>query len=290
MLSIGLCAHLACIWESTARKPGNVHRFQDFENLSFIDLLLSAAAITPVLEDARQKPVGETVLACIRATRQVVRTNTNLGIVLLLAPLAAVARDERLPAGLKHILTTLTARDSQLVYEAIRLAAPGGLGRVSQQDLNDVPTEPLQAIMAMAADRDVIARQYVNGFQEVLQSGLPALHEGVQKTHSLEGAIVYCHLRLLSSFPDTLIVRKRGQPEADEAARRAQKTLDSNWPMHPAGRCALAELNDWLRADGQGRNPGATADLVTASLFVALRDGTIEVPLRFPWVAGFDHA
>src|SRR5258708_33075507 len=90
MLSVGLSAQLACIWEATARKPGNVHRYCDFDDVSYLDFVVSAAAIAPVMENARGRRVGLTILEAVQATRQVVRTHTNLGIILLLAPFAAV--------------------------------------------------------------------------------------------------------------------------------------------------------------------------------------------------------
>src|SRR5262245_61656852 len=92
-LSIGLCAQLACILEVTARKPGNVHRYADFADTTYLDFLLSAAAIAPVMDRAPGRPVGETVLEAVTATRRVTGTNTNLGISLLLAPLASVPAD-----------------------------------------------------------------------------------------------------------------------------------------------------------------------------------------------------
>src|SRR5258705_9008119 len=100
MLPVGLCVQLACVWEATARKPGNVHRYRDFEDASYLDFLLSAATIAPVLEGAASRPVGQTILEAVRATRLVARTNTNLGIMLLLSPLAAVAAGEPLRDGL----------------------------------------------------------------------------------------------------------------------------------------------------------------------------------------------
>src|SRR5437764_434879 len=96
MLSTGLCAQLECIWEVAASKPGNVNRYYDFEKTTFLDFLLSAAAIAPVMDSAAGRPVGEIVLDGIRATRQLVQSNTNLGILLLLAPLATIPRNERL--------------------------------------------------------------------------------------------------------------------------------------------------------------------------------------------------
>src|SRR5262249_6953825 len=154
MLPIGLCAQLACIWEATARKPGNVHRHADFADVSYLDFIVSAAAIAPVLQSAPARRVGETVLEAIRATRGVSGTNTNLGIVLLLAPLATVPEGEDLQTGVRSVLAALDVADSRHVYEAIRLANPGGMGQVSAQDVHTEPTLPLPAIMAFAATRD----------------------------------------------------------------------------------------------------------------------------------------
>src|SRR5687767_13304338 len=132
MLPVGLCVQLACIWEVTARKPGNVHRFRDFEDSTYLDFLVSTAAVAPVLEGASQRSVGQTILEAIRAARQVAHTNTNLGTVLLLAPLAAVPRDKPLREGLTEVLDRLDIEDADAAYRAIRLARPGGLGRVPE--------------------------------------------------------------------------------------------------------------------------------------------------------------
>ncbi len=144
---------------------------------------------------ACQRRVGITVLEAVRATRRVVRTNTNLGIVLLLTPLAAVPAEEELRGGVERVLAGLDVEDSRLVYEAIRLAAPGGLGRASEQDVYTEPTQTLRQVMALAADRDLVARQYANGFAEVFDDGVPSLSAGLQSTGSLEGAILFAHLR-----------------------------------------------------------------------------------------------
>src|SRR6185436_20912162 len=99
-LSIGQCATFACLLEATAPKVGNVHRGADFENLTFTDFMVSAVAIGPVMESARANGVGPTILEAIKATRRLVDTNTNLGMVLLIAPLAAVPREEPLDTGI----------------------------------------------------------------------------------------------------------------------------------------------------------------------------------------------
>ncbi len=289
MLDVGLCAQIACIWEATARKPGNVHRYHDFVDTAYPDFLLSAAAIAPVMTIACQRRVGATILDAVRATRRVTGTNTNLGMVLLLAPLATVPPKHQLQSGIERVLADLDIEDARRVYEAIRLAAPGGLGRASEQDVRDEPTQTLRQVMALAAGRDLVACQYANSYAEVFDCGVPALRSGLQRTGSLEGATIFAHLHLMAHHPDTLIARKRGWAEAKEAARRASTVLATNWPRDRTGWTALAEFDAWLRAEGHQRNPGTTADLVTACLFVLLRENTITLPPQFPWAAGFDH-
>ena len=289
MLSIGQCVQLACIWEATARKPGNVHRYCDFADTTYLDFTMSAAAIAPVLKLAADQPVGETILEAVRATRRLVAGNTNLGIILCLAPLAAVPRGEPLETGVEAVLASLTQEDSRAVFQAIRLAHPGGLGTAPSEDVADEPTQDLRSIMALAAQRDTIALQYANGFQEVFTNGIPALEQGLIRAGSLEHAIVYCFLSLLSQIPDTLIARKLSRTEAEEASRRAGAILQAGWPEEPGAWASFAELDAWLRAQGHQRNPGTTADLVAACLFVLLREARITVPLTLPWSAGWNH-
>ena len=102
---------------------------------------------------------------------RVTRTNSNLGILLLLAPLAKAAAESNVRTGLGRVLDELDVEDSRQVYEAIRLANPGGLGQVAEQDIKEGPTLPLRQVMSLAAGRDLIARQYANGFREVFEEG-----------------------------------------------------------------------------------------------------------------------
>ena len=281
--SLANCAELACMWEARARKAGNVTPERSFPDLTVQEFYRSAAAIAPIIDGAMQRPVGATVLQAIEATREVVASNTNLGIVLLLTPLAAVPRPYPLHAGINAVLDALTIDDAKQVFAAIRLANPGGLGRRSDQDVRAEPTLPLREVMGLAHHHDLIARQYVNGFCEVLEDGVPALTLGMDRVKYLEDAIIYCQLSLLAKHPDSLIERKRGHHEAKDASRRARAVLDAGWPQSPLGRRAFADLDAWMRAIRNTRNPGTTADLVTASLFVALREGIIPVPCPIPW-------
>jgi triphosphoribosyl-dephospho-CoA synthase len=157
------------------------------------------------------------------------------------------------------------------------------MGEVAEQDIRQAPTQTLVEVMALAADRDRIARQYVTGFADVFDEAATALGDGLTETGTLEGTIVFAQLRLLARLPDSLIARKRGRAEAEEAGRRAARVLAEGWPRQRPGWLALAELDAWLRAEGNQRNPGTTADLLTAGLFVLLRQDAIALPARHPW-------
>ncbi len=265
-------AHLACLLEATARKPGNVHPQASFDDLTYDDFVRSAQAAAPAFERAAERGVGPTVLDAIERTRRAVARNTNLGIVLLLAPLACVPPARRLRDGIRDVLSTLSRTDAECVYRAIRLANPGGMGRVEAEDIAGIPSVTLLEAMRLAADRDQIAAQYVNDFALVF-AGVDRLTARGLFPNCWEDAVIDLQLWLLTECPDTLIARKCGPAVAEEASRRAQFVLQAGWPDGQAARPLLAEFDAWLRADGHRRNPGTSADLVTACLFAAFRDG-----------------
>jgi triphosphoribosyl-dephospho-CoA synthase len=280
-MTSGQRATLACLLEVTASKPGNVHRGADFENLTFADFALSAVAIGPAFESPTEKRLGTIVLEAVRATRAVVDTNTNLGMVLLMAPLAMVPEGASLGEGVRNILANLDADDARLVYEAIRLAKPGGMGLVEEADLADIPPFDLVEAMRLAADRDMIARQYANGFADVIDMIVPALAEGIQRGWGLNDVIIRTHLTLMQKFPDSLIARKCGREVAEMCAAQAGEVLGCGEPGDDTYNAAVADFDFWLRADGHQRNPGTSADLVAAGLFAALGERIIEWPLKF---------
>lgn len=282
-LSVGQLATLACLLEATAPKPGNVHRGADFEDLSFLDFQLAAVAIGPAMQRAADGArVGETVLRAIQATRQLTNTNVNLGIVLLLAPLcAATAKKMPLRDGVRAVLGELNAADAANVYEAIREAMPGSMGEVPEADVAGPPPNDLLHAMRLAADRDSVAKQYADGFAEVFDPVVPELERGVVHEWSVADVIVRTHLRTMHKLPDTLIARKCGLAKSQEIAAWAGQVLDSGQPGDDAYHEALADLDFELRQDGHRLNPGTTADLICAGLFVALHDRILVPPLRF---------
>jgi triphosphoribosyl-dephospho-CoA synthase len=253
-----------------------VHPGKEFADLKFTDFVESANTIAPILARTRHVGVGPTILKAITATRSAVGKNTNLGIVLLLAPLASVPMKLRLAEGLFAILNELTTNDAQLVYEAIRVAMPGGMGEVSQQDVSQTPTQSLLEVMQLAAERDRVAAQYANGFEQVLEVGVPFLASHAWTDSTWENSVIGLHLTLMSRFPDSLIARKRNLSEANQAANLAQAVLDDGWPDSNTGQRKLEQLDEWLREFGHQRNPGTTADLVTACLFAAFREGNLS--------------
>ncbi|HKD35384.1 MAG TPA: triphosphoribosyl-dephospho-CoA synthase [Pirellulales bacterium] len=279
-LTIGQCATLACFLEATAPKVGNVHRGADFDDLTYSDLITAAIGIGPIIEDAVKRRNGETILDAVKATREAVGTNANLGTILLLAPMAAVPRCEPLAAGITRVLSRLDAADSRLAYDAILLAKPGGLGTVSEADVSGEPPNDLIEAMRLAADRDLVARQYATGFQEVLGIAAPAILSGVVSGWDINGAIVHAQLTLMSRFPDSLIARKCGPEIARRAADHATEVLQAGTPADESFWQAAGNLDFWLRSDGHRRNPGTTADLIAAGLFVLLRDGQISATGR----------
>jgi triphosphoribosyl-dephospho-CoA synthase len=266
---VGLAAQLACLIEVSAPKPGNVSPYAEFSDARFEDFVASALAVGPIIARADALPVGTCVLEAVRATHRLVRTNTNLGTVLLLCPLARAYGTEALRAALHGVLEDLTVDDARQVYEAIRLAQPGGLGRASTHDVFDAVTVTLREAMASARDRDTVAREYVTDFALTFDVGLPALTHWCGRL-PVRQAVVQTYLTLLSTVPDTLIARKADLQTAAAVSRVAGRALDAGGIETAEGQRRLRRMDAWLRRHGNLLNPGTTADLVAASIFAAI--------------------
>ena len=280
--ALGWAAQLACLYEATAEKPGNVSPAASFADASYADFVASAVAVGPAFAEAGGAPVGRTVLRAVSDTRRLVTTNTNLGIVLLLAPLAkAAARADdppRLRRALSGVLDELTRADARDAYTAIRLAGPAGMGHVREHDVAEAePDLTLRQAMELARDRDSVAREYCTAFEVTFSLGHPVLRESWAAGARLSDAVVSAFLRILAEVPDTLIERKHGRRAAEEVSRGATAVLAAGGTGGEAGRARLRVFDAKLRDPSHPRNPGTTADLVCAALFVFLvADGMVR--------------
>lgn len=263
----------ACEAELSALKPGNVHRFNAGHGMDVSFFERAAAAAAPHIADPTLT-VGQRILRATQASVAATGVNTNLGIVLLCAPLAKAAAETDIGTGLRRrlavILSVLTVADAHDAFAAIRLANPAGLGEVSDGDVRaSAPEMTLIKAMHLAADRDRIALAYVTAFEEIFDVAMPVLSDALACGASADLAVTTLHMTLLARFPDSHIARKFGMERAlavrDEAAALARLWT----PMAVAkSRLELLELDAQLKA--RGINPGTTADVVVATLFASL--------------------
>ncbi|HEY4352878.1 MAG TPA: triphosphoribosyl-dephospho-CoA synthase [Paraburkholderia sp.] len=267
----------ACSLDVETPKPGNVSAQSAGHRMDAQQFIASAAASVPALF-AHGTPVGSRILDAVMRTQQAIGCNTNLGIVLLVAPLAAALEE---PGSLQvaaqwrdateRVLERLSVDDAQAAYLGIRAANPGGLGDAPEQSVHAQPTVSLRAAMQLAAARDSIARQYENGFADVFTTGLDAISNLLQinpdatpETITLDVFLTY-----LSTWPDSHIVRKQGVTVAQSVTREAGKRL-AQWRAAPHSPRA-ARLDAWdAELKREGINPGTSADLTVATLFAAI--------------------
>lgn len=258
----------ACRAELTALKPGNVHVHAGGHGMEAHQFEASAEAAAPSIA-APDLKLGERVLRGVEATFDAAGCNTNLGILLLSAPLAVAAQTE-LPGSLRdrvrHVLAHLDASDASNVFEAIRRASPGGLGSAPDQDVAAPPSMGLREAMALAADRDRIACAYITNLEEIFAFGLPTLERFSARTEKRAFAITALHMAFLAERPDSHITRKFGAEAAKSVCQQARALQDLWDPV--AGPQSFQGLLAFDRDLKQrGFNPGTTADLVVATLF-----------------------
>jgi triphosphoribosyl-dephospho-CoA synthase len=257
----------ACRAELMALKPGNVHVHAAGHDMTVEDFLRSAEAAAPALCDPL-RGVGTRIRAAVEASRGAVGCNTNLGIVLLAAPIIAAAErgEGPLEPRLRAVLDALTVEDAREAYAAILHANPGGLGHAAAQDVAALPTVTLLEAMRLASDRDLVARQYATGYAEVFAVGVRRLDQS-HPADEAEWATTLVFLDFLADFPDSHIARKFGG-ETAEAVRREAAVLRRDLPRERAE--AFRVLLDFDRAlKKRGLNPGTSADLTVASLLAA---------------------
>lgn len=266
----------ACRDELAALKPGNVHRHADGHGMTVGDFRRSAEAAAPAIAH-RGALVGQRIHDAVAVTHAAVGCNTNLGIVLLCAPLARAAEtllaarrpleQAALAEATATVLARLDAGDAALTYRAIALANPGGLGDAGPHDVRKAPPLPLLEAMRIAAPRDRIARQYAADYIDVFTHALPFL-EQVLAESAADVAAAALYLDMLARWPDSHLLRKFGDTAAQTVTREAaalQRLVD----VRDGSTATFSALRDWDQSLKQrGFNPGTTADLTVATLFV----------------------
>jgi len=263
----------ACLAELSALKPGNVHRYAAGHGMEVATFERAAAASAPFIADPKLS-VGKRILGATEASVAATGVNTNLGIVLLAAPLAKAAAELSIGIGLRRrlatILSELDCDDADDAFAAIRLANPAGLGEVEEGDVRLGNSRfTLIEAMYMAKDRDRIANAYVSAYADIFDVALPAFHEALAETNDRSLAITTLHMTLLTEFPDSHILRKYG-PDIAADVQKAARALASSWSPIPRPN-SLKKLIKF-DADLKGRriNPGTTADFVVATIFADL--------------------
>lgn len=273
----------ACELDVQVRKPGNVSIGSPGHGMQAQQFLDSARAAVGGLSRPGAS-VGERIEGAMRETLLVAGCNTNLGIVLLAAPIAAAL--ELLPEGpcvpalqgaVEEVLLRLDIDDARAAFRAIAAARPGGLGDAPQQDVRHDPTVTLREAMQLAAERDSIARQYVQGARDLFDTGLAAI-AAVQRgpgDRSTQAIVQRIYLSYLARWPDSHIVRKHGEAMAHSVMKRAREWLTLAW-----SGIALDPRLDFIAWDDELKsmrvNPGTSADLTVATLLMA---GILRVEL-----------
>ncbi|HQA36642.1 MAG TPA: triphosphoribosyl-dephospho-CoA synthase [Acetomicrobium sp.] len=281
-------AQLASIVEVCSEKPGNVHINQYFGDANPLDFFAGAVAIGPVFQRVKDLSVGDIVLKGVESRSKLSSTNVNLGILLLLAPLAKASVKCESGSGapaikdsLKGVLDELSEDDAVAVFRAIRLSNAGGIGYVDRYDVREDPQGiTLLDAMYLAQERDSIAKEYVTNFAITFEVSLPSLKDTLGRGTTLRDAILHTYLVILAEIPDTLIARKLGLGEAFEVSKKAFEAIKRGSIFTLSGREAIKDLDCYLRDEKHARNPGTTADLTVSGLFLffldSIRCGTVS--------------
>ncbi len=267
MSDIALIYRDVCMAELSAVKPGNVHMFADGHGMVVQDFIKSADTSSKVIAKPNLS-VGERILSAVKATWDAVGCNTNLGIILLASPLiqAAYSKDGFSQKALQEVLDNLTVDDAVKAYEAISIATPAGLGEVEQHDVRHTPHVRLLEAMQAASNRDLIAQQYANGYQDVFNLGVSTYQHYLAKWERSAWAISATYLAFLAEFEDSHIVRKYGK-EIAQAIQQEAKNHFTSFISQENPKLYQAILLVWdADLKSRGINPGTSADLTVATI------------------------
>lgn len=309
MITVGDKVRIAIIRECSAPKLGNVFPGAEFTDMTYDTFCTAASAIGTAVDEMRYASrvnsidlgIGDYCLCMVQAMMNSAGRNTSLGTILLLAPLIVASHRSK---SIHQVLAELSPRDTSLVYEAIRLANPGGMGKADLMDVAETPPLSLGEAMRFASSYDDVALQYVSEFELVMRLGrriAELVATSVQRSKRDEWqesqgmqmsveevlfnrVVQLIQLEVLAERVDSLIVRKSGIELAKAVMNRCREISgmspdDECWQDH------WKELDRWMREkrNDEGKhlaNPGTTADLIAAAIFFCMQNGLCDVPNR----------
>ncbi len=261
--------HEACLLELQALKPGNVHAFADGHGMTVEDFIRSATASSQVIA-LPDFSLGQRILQSVQATQSAVACNTNLGIILLCAPViqaALTCQNDALQANIHAVIQASDLADAQACFAAICLANPGGLGESTRHDVRQSASATLIEVMYEAQDRDMIARQYMTGFADIM--AMADFYLQMRQRYNTAWAATTLYLNIMSQWLDSHIVRKQGMLTAQEVQAEAIRQLASFLSLENP-KLAQKSLLAWDKSLKQRAiNPGTSADLTVAGIFIA---------------------
>jgi triphosphoribosyl-dephospho-CoA synthase len=276
MISTGQLAELyrqACEIELQAFKPGNVSVYAEGHDMTVNDFRVSAEVSAEALCNPNYS-LGEKIFYGVKATREAVGCNTNLGILLLCAPIIQAASqknaDKSLQLAIKHVLATTTISDADWVFKAIALAAPGGLGKSTEQDVHNPATVTLAQAMQIASNKDRIALQYVTDYKDIFDYAVLRYNASLSRWRDKSWAAVFVYAELLAQYPDSHIERKHGDKYTKWLATRMRHVIEEFGDATDTAQLkqTLFCLDAELKANGI--NPGTTADMTVATILSVL--------------------
>ncbi len=270
----------ACEIELQAFKPGNVSIYADGHEMTVDDFRISAqVSAEPLCQ--QDYSLGEKIYYAVKATRTAVGCNTNLGIILLCAPLVQAAMrmtvDQTLRQVLVDVLASTTILDAEWMFKAITLAMPGGLGEAPDQDVRESPAVNLLQAMALAQEWDRIALQYVSGYKDIFDFAVLRYNARLSQGRDNIWSAVFIYAELLGQFPDSHIERKHGKKYTERVAVRMRQFLKEFGQTMDltAIKQQLFSLDSEFKSIGV--NPGTTADMTVATILSVLIEDVIQL-------------
>jgi triphosphoribosyl-dephospho-CoA synthase len=277
---VAQAAMLAMLIElSSSPKPGNVDRGHDFEEIKFHHFLISAVSAYPIFRDAAlgSDSTGTLIRRAVSSWRGWgLSQNTHFGTVALLVPLAkAAGRGGDLKVEVGRVLEETTAEDAAEFYVAFNVAG-ARVAEVEELSLKDPEASDrvrsegrtLLDLMRLSQGHDLVAREWSTAFERSFEIA-ELLEKRVAELGTNDG-VVMVYLEALAEVPDSLVATKFGMEKAEEVSERVGLILG----FEAGETLRLAEELD-REFVAEDINPGSTADLIGAALFIALVRGTI---------------